>query len=219
MATALLTHRDGLSHHVPPGAPEQVARLSYIHTALADLDVMRVDAPLAEDGTIARCHPQSYIDSIRNRMPAQGFVGLDIGTDDETFLSPTSHNAIWRGAGGAVKAVDMVMDGTVGNAFVAMRPPGHHAEQALPMGFCVFGNVAIAAKHALEHHGLARVAVVDFDVHHGNGTQALLQDDPRALVITSQQMPLWPGTGDASDRGPHGTVLNLPLAPGTDGAH
>ncbi len=113
----------------------------------------------------------------------------------------------------------MVLDDEAQNAFVAMRPPGHHAEQSLPMGFCIFGNVAIAAKHALEVRGLSRVAVVDFDVHHGNGTQALLQDDPRALVVTSQQMPLWPGTGLASDRGPHQTVLNLPPAPGTDGAH
>ncbi|WP_299298867.1 histone deacetylase family protein [uncultured Tateyamaria sp.] len=219
MSTALLTHADGLLHVTPTGMPEQVARLAYIQKALADLDVLRVDPPLAEDASIALCHPQDYIDSVRAKMPADGFAGLDRDTDAETFLCPTSGNAIWRAAGGAVHAVDMVLDGVVQNAFVAMRPPGHHAEQSLPMGFCIFGNVAIAAKHALEARGLSRVAVVDFDVHHGNGTQALLQDDPRALVITSQQMPLWPGTGVASDRGPHGTVLNIPLAPGTDGAH
>ena len=219
MTTALLTHADGLLHVNPYGMPEQVARLEYIQRALEDLDLMRVDPPIADDAAIARCHPQDYIESVRARIPDEGFVGLDRETDAETFLSPGSENAIWRAAGGAVKAVDMVLDGECGNAFVAMRPPGHHAEQSLPMGFCVFGNVAIAAKHALDVHGLDRVAVVDFDVHHGNGTQALLQDDPRALVITSQQMPLWPGTGHASDRGPHGTVLNIPLAPGTDGAH
>ncbi len=219
MKTALLTHADGLLHVTPTGMPEQVARLDYIQRALADLDLVRVDPPLATDAQIALCHPQDYIDRVRAQMPVDGFAGLDRETDAETFLSPTSQNAIWRAAGGAVRAVDMVLDGEVTNAFVAMRPPGHHAEQSLPMGFCIFGNVAIAAKHALEVRGLARIAVVDFDVHHGNGTQALLQDDPRALVVTSQQMPLWPGTGAASDRGPHGTVLNVPLAPGTDGAH
>lgn len=219
MSTALLTHSDGLLHVTPPGMPEQVARLDYIQRALVDLDLLRVDPPLADDASIALCHPQDYIDFVRSKVPTDGFAGLDRETDAETFLSPTSYNAIWRAAGGAVKAVDMVLDDEVQNAFVAMRPPGHHAEQKLPMGFCIFGNVAIAAKHALDVHGLSRVAVVDFDVHHGNGTQALLQDDPRALVVTSQQMPLWPGTGLASDRGPHQTVLNIPLAPGTDGAH
>lgn len=219
MPTALLTHADALLHVTPPGMPEQVARLDYIQRALGDLDLVRVDPPLADDASIALCHPQDYIDFVRAKLPTDGFAGLDRETDAETFLSPTSENAIWRAAGGAVKAVDMVLDEEVQNAFVAMRPPGHHAEQALPMGFCIFANVAIAAKHALERHGLSRVAVVDFDVHHGNGTQALLQDDPRALVVTSQQMPLWPGTGAASDRGPHGTVLNIPLSPGADGAH
>lgn len=219
MTTALLTHADGLLHVNPPGMPEQVARLAYVQRALDDLELERIEPPIAQDASIARCHPQSYIDFVRGQVPQDGFAGLDRETDAETFLSPTSANAIWRAAGGAVKAVDMVLDGEVTNAFVAMRPPGHHAEQKLPMGFCVFGNVAIAAKHALDVHGLSRVAIIDFDVHHGNGTQALLQDDPRALVITSQQMPLWPGTGEAGDRGPHGTVLNIPLAPGTDGAH
>mmetsp|Transcript_24080 Transcript_24080/g.44522 ORF Transcript_24080/g.44522 Transcript_24080/m.44522 type:complete len:312 (+) Transcript_24080:2871-3806(+) len=219
MSTAFLSHPDGLNHVTPPSAPEQVARLEYIARALEDLPLDRIEAPMADDASIALCHPRAYIDAVRNGMPKSGFACLDIDTDNETFLSPGSLGAIWRAVGGAVKAVDMVLDGDVQNAFVAMRPPGHHAEQSLPMGFCVFGNVAIAAKHALEVHGLSRVAVVDFDVHHGNGTQALLQDDPRALVVTSQQMPLWPGTGLASDRGPHQTVLNLPLAPGTDGNH
>ncbi len=219
MKTAFLTHADGLLHVTPTGMPEQVARLAYIQRALEDLDLLRVDPPLADDADIARCHPQDYIDFVRAKVPTDGFAGLDRDTDAETFLCPTSYNAVWRAAGGAVKAVDMVLGDEAKNAFVAMRPPGHHAEQSLPMGFCIFGNVAIAAKHALEHHGLERVAIVDFDVHHGNGTQALLQEDPRALVVTSQQMPLWPGTGAATDQGPNGTVLNLPLAPGTDGTH
>jgi len=219
MATALITHSDGLKHVTPPSVPEQVARLDYVLRALDDLPLTKIEAPMADDASIALCHPHAYIDEIRAGIPADGFACIDPGKDDETFLSPGSLGAIWRAVGGAVAAVDLVLDGRADNAFVAMRPPGHHAEHDLPMGFCVFGNVAIAAKHALDVRGLDRVAVVDFDVHHGNGTQALLQDDPRALVITSQQMPLWPGTGASSDRGPHQTVLNIPLAPGTDGAH
>ncbi|MDG0981054.1 MAG: histone deacetylase family protein [Tateyamaria sp.] len=219
MATAFISHKDGLQHETPPSAPERIARLEYIFQAIEDLPLIRVDAPLASDASIALCHPQKYTNAVRNGIPKNGFTCLDADTDKETFLSPGSAGALWRAVGGAIKAVDMVLDGEVTNAFVAMRPPGHHAEKTLPMGFCVFGNIAIAAKHALEVHRLSRVAVVDFDVHHGNGTQALLQDDPRVLFITSQQMPLWPGTGLASDRGPHQTVLNIPLAPGTDGTH
>lgn len=215
MKTALLSHPDCLNHVTPPGAPEQVARLHHILGALEDLDLVRAEAPKAADADLLRCHPQSHLDAIAASIPAQGFRALD----GDTSVSPGSLTAAYRAAGGAVKAVDMVLGGDVRNAFVATRPPGHHAEQETAMGFCLFGNVAIAAKHALDHHGLSRVAVVDFDVHHGNGTQALLQDDPRALVVTSQQMPLWPGTGEASDRGPHGTVVNLPLPPGSDGAH
>lgn len=219
MSTALITHRDCLNHVTPPSAPERVARLEYILDALDDLDLIRIEAPLASDEAIARCHAAEHVQAIREGIPAKGFVCLDIGSDDETFLSPGSEGAIWRAAGGAIRGVDAVLDGEASNAFVAVRPPGHHAEHALAMGFCVFGNVAIAAKHALDVRGLERVAVIDFDVHHGNGTQALLQDDPRALVVTSHQMPLWPGTGAASDRGPQETVLNIPLSPGTDGVH
>jgi acetoin utilization deacetylase AcuC-like enzyme len=147
--------------------------------ALDDLPLTKLEAPMADDASIALCHPYAYIDEIRAGIPADGFACIDPGQDDETFLSPGSLGAIWRAVGGAVAAVDLVLDGRADNAFVAMRPPGHHAEHDLPMGFCVFGNVAIAAKHALDVRGLDRVAVVDFDVHHGNGTQALLQDDPR----------------------------------------
>jgi acetoin utilization deacetylase AcuC-like enzyme len=120
--------------------------------------------------------------------------------------------------GQANAALDAVIAGDLANAFCAVRPPGHHAETATVMGFCLFGTVAIVAKRALDHHGLSRVAVVDFDVHHGNGTQDLLWNEPRALFVSSHQMPLWPGTGDPSDRGAHDNVLNLPLRPGTDGA-
>jgi acetoin utilization deacetylase AcuC-like enzyme len=134
-------------------------------------------------------------------------------------MSPGTWDAACRAVGGVCAAVDAVMGGQAANAFAAVRPPGHHAEAETPMGFCLFGNLAIGAKRALDHHGAARVAVVDFDVHHGNGTQALLWDDPRALFFSSHQMPLWPGTGAPGERGAHGQIVNLPLPPGSDGAH
>ena len=133
-------------------------------------------------------------------------------------MSPGSVEAARRAVGGAIAAVDAVMAGDVGNAFVAARPPGHHAERETPMGFCLFGTVAIAAKHALDHHGLSRVAVVDFDVHHGNGTQDLLWEEPRAVFFSSHQSPLWPGTGAESERGAHDTIFNIPLEPDSGGA-
>lgn len=214
MTTALVTHADCLGHETPPGHPERVARLEHVLHALAALDLKRVTAPLAAEDDILRIHPAGYIADLRNNLPAQGFYQIDA----DTFLSPGSLDAAFRAAGAVVRAVDMVLAGEVGNAFCAIRPPGHHAERETAMGFCLFGNAALAAKHALDFHGLKRVAVVDFDVHHGNGTQDLLWDEPRALVITSQQMPLWPGTGRADETGAYDTILNIPLAPGTGGA-
>ncbi|WP_299784040.1 histone deacetylase family protein [uncultured Marivita sp.] len=214
MATALITHAECLEHVTPDGHPERVARLEHVLHALQGLDLRRESAPLVDQAHLAYVHPQSHIDRITASEPAEGFKQLDA----DTWMSPGSVNAAYRAAGAVVKAVDMVLDDEVGNAFCAIRPPGHHAETETPMGFCLFGNVAIGAKHALEAHGLSRVAVVDFDVHHGNGTQDLLWNEPRALTITSQQMPLWPGTGDPSERGAHDNVLNIPLAPRTGGA-
>jgi acetoin utilization deacetylase AcuC-like enzyme len=133
-------------------------------------------------------------------------------------MSPGTLAAAHRAAGGAVRAVDLVLSGEADNVFVATRPPGHHAERETTMGFCLFGNVAVAAKYALDHHGLKRVAVVDFDVHHGNGTQDLLEDEPRAFFASSHQYPLWPGTGAAHETGPHDTILNVPLPPRSGGA-
>ncbi|KUJ78142.1 acetoin utilization protein [Ruegeria marisrubri] len=213
MKTALLTHADCLGHVTPNGHPERVARLEHILHALEPLDLNRVTAPLAADDDLLRIHPESYIRSIRDARPEEGFTQIDA----DTFMSPGSVDAAYRAAGAVVRAVDMVLGGEAPNAFCAIRPPGHHAETATAMGFCLFGNAALAAKHALDHHGLARVAVVDFDVHHGNGTQDILWDEARALVVTSQQMPLWPGTGRPDETGAHGNVLNLPLAPGTGG--
>ena len=216
MTTALFTDPACLGHVTPPGHPERVDRL---HALLAALDapdfaaLTRRQAAPAADAELLRCHPQAYVERIRAAVPAQGHRQLDA----DTWLSPGSWAAATGGLGALLAALDAVMAGEVANAFAAIRPPGHHAETALPMGFCLFGNIAIAAKRALDHHGLSRVAVLDFDVHHGNGTQDLLWQEPRALFVSSHQFPLWPGTGTADETGPHGNILNLPLPPGTAG--
>ncbi|MHA6264387.1 histone deacetylase family protein [Arenibacterium sp. CAU 1754] len=213
MTTALITHADCLAHVTPDGHPERVARLEHVLHALEPLVVQRVTAPMAAEDDILRIHPASYLADLRRSRPDEGFFQID----GDTFLSPGSLDAAFRAAGAVVRAVDMVLGGEVQNAFCAVRPPGHHAETDKAMGFCLFGNAALAAKHALDHHGLSRVAVVDFDVHHGNGTQDLLWDESRALFITSQQMPLWPGSGRPDETGAHDTILNMPLPPGSDG--
>ena len=214
MTTALFTHDDCLLHVTPPGHPERVARLEHLLPALAGKDLLRVEAPEAAEEDLRLVHPQSYIDRIRDAEPEEGLAQLDA----DTFMAPGSYRAAMRAVGGALKAVDTILNGEATNAFVATRPPGHHTETATPMGFCLFGNVAIAARHALERHGLNRVAVVDFDVHHGNGTQDLLWSEGRALFVSSHQMPLWPGTGRADETGAHDNVINVPLPPGTGGA-
>ncbi len=216
MTTAFLTHPDASRHQTPAGHPEQIARMEAISAALsaAEFDALRrFDAPRCEERQLLLCHPQHYIDRIKAAIPPAGIYQLDA----DTHVSPASLTAAMRGVGGACMGVDLVMEGQVHNAFVAMRPPGHHAERSTPMGFCLFGTVAIAARHAMERHGLSRVAVVDFDVHHGNGTQDLLWDEGRAFFVSSHQMPLWPGTGKSDERGAHGQIMNIPLPPGTAG--
>ena len=213
MTTALITHADCLKHVTPDGHPERVARLEHVLHALEPLDLKRITAPMAAEDDILRIHPASYLAELRDALPSQRLHQLDA----DTWMSPGSLDAAFRGAGAAVRAVDAVLGGEAQNAFCAIRPPGHHAETDTAMGFCLFGNAALAVKHALDHHGLAKVAVVDFDVHHGNGTQDLLWDEARALTITSQQMPLWPGTGEPSETGAHNNVLTVPLAPETGG--
>lgn len=213
MKTALITHADCLNHVTPDGHPERVARLEHVLHALEPLDLNRVTAPLAAEDDVLRVHPAGYLADLRRSLPVEGLFQVDA----DTFMSPGSLDAAFRAAGAVVRAVDMVLTGDAPNAFAAVRPPGHHAETDTAMGFCLFGNAALAAKHALDHHGLKRVAVVDFDVHHGNGTQDLLWDEARALVITSQQMPLWPGSGKPEDTGAYDTILNIPLPPDSDG--
>lgn len=214
MATALFTHESGLNHVTPPGHPERVARLQAMEKSLADVEELdRREAPLAPDTEVLRCHPQAYLDALRDAVPESGFVSLDA----DTHMSPGSLTAALHDVGGCCAAVDAVLAGEVANAFVGCRPPGHHAEAATPMGFCLFGSAAIAVKRALDHHGLERVALIDFDVHHGNGSQALLWDEPRSLFVSSHQSPLWPGSGAPHEQGAHNNVLNLPLAPMTGG--
>lgn len=210
----LYTHRSADDHVNPPGHPEQVARLPAVLAALEGLALDRREAPVAEDAEVLRCHPARLLARLRQATPEDGWSMLDA----DTQLSAGSVNAALRAVGGACAAVDAVLGGESRRAFVAMRPPGHHAETDRPMGFCLFGTVAIAARRALDLHGLERVAVLDFDVHHGNGTQDLLWDEARALFVSSHQMPLYPGSGAASERGAHGQIVNLPLPPGSDGA-
>jgi acetoin utilization deacetylase AcuC-like enzyme len=215
--TLLLTHAAGLDHVTPTGHPERAERLRAVQAALEApgfSTLIRRESPLADDADLLRAHPAAYVARIKAAAPDQGWAQLD----PDTFLSPGSVDAALRAAGGVSAAVDAVISGQARNAFVAMRPPGHHAERDVAMGFCLFGSVAVGAKRALGHHGLERVAVLDFDVHHGNGTQDILWDDPRAMFVSSHQMPLYPGTGAPSEQGAHGQILNLPLPEGSDGA-
>jgi len=216
MTTALYHHAAFEGHVTTPGHPERAARLQAIQTALSapEFDALdRRDAPVGRVADVLRCHPQDYVDRVTDAIPEDGWVALD----GDTHVMAGSLEAAMRAVGANCAAVDAVLGGEVQNAFVACRPPGHHAEKATAMGFCLFGSVSIAAKYALEVHGLDRVAVVDFDVHHGNGTQDLLWDEPRVLFVSSHQMPLYPGTGAAHETGAHDNIMNLPLAPMTGG--
>jgi acetoin utilization deacetylase AcuC-like enzyme len=217
MTTALVSHPDCLTHVNPPGHPERVERLEAILEALAAPrfeGLLRVEAPLAGATEIGLAHPPAHYARLEAEVPRAGFAAIDA----DTFLSPGSLTAARRAAGALVRAVDMVMAGEARNAFCAVRPPGHHAESLTAMGFCLFGNAVIGARHALEAHALHRVAIVDFDVHHGNGTQDLVWSDQRIVFASTHQMPLYPGTGAAGERGAHGQVVNVPLPPGAGGA-
>ena len=208
------THPAFAGHVTPPGHPERVDRLRAVEDGVRSLQVTRREAPLAALDEVTRCHPRAYADRIAAAIPAEGWAQVD----GDTYLSPGSLEAALRAVGGAGAAVDAVLAGEARTAFVACRPPGHHAETATAMGFCLFGTVAIAAKRALDHHGLARVAIVDFDVHHGNGTQDLLWDERRSMFASSHQMPLYPGSGSPREVGAHGQIVNVPLREGSGGA-
>ena len=211
MTTALITHAACLEHDPGPYHPESPDRLRVVLQALEApefVPLSREEAPRATKEQLARVHPAEMIDAILAVRPEEGDT---VNIDADTVMSAGSAEAALRAAGAAVRAVDLVMRGTVLRAFAAVRPPGHHAEPTRPMGFCLFNNAAVAALHARAEHGLKRVAVVDFDVHHGNGTQALFSGDPDLFYASSHQSPFYPGTGEAWERGIANNIVNVPL--------
>lgn len=213
MPTLYYHHSAGLNHVMAPGHPERPDRLRAIEEGLSSerFDALvRVAAPEADLDTIALCHTNEYIDELRHIAPKDGIIFLD----GDTSMSPGTWEAALRSTGGAVAAVDAVMTNTRTNAFVGTRPPGHHAESSRPMGFCFFDSAAIAARYAQRKYGIARAAVVDFDVHHGNGSQEIFWADPSVMYASTHQMPLFPGTGATQERGDCDTVVNAPLRAG-----
>jgi len=216
VSVLLLTHRACLAHDPGPYHPECPDRLRAVLQALEDEEfsgLIRDEAPRATEAQLCRVHPERYVQAILGIRPeGEETVALD----GDTLMSAGSAEAALRAAGAAVAAVDAVIRGEVRRAFCATRPPGHHAEPARPMGFCLFSNAAVAARHAQAAHGVAKVAVVDFDVHHGNGTQACFEQDASLFYASSHQWPLYPGTGDRAERGV-GNILNATLPPGADG--
>jgi acetoin utilization deacetylase AcuC-like enzyme len=213
--TLYLSHPAFLDHQTPLGHPERPDRLRVVEQALEDeafQDLIRDLSSMASVDEVARAHPRAFVEHIRAQIPAEGLLRLD----SDTTVSPGSFEAAMRASGAAVQAVNEVMTGKVDNAFAAHRPPGHHAETMTAMGFCLFNHAAVAARHAQAAHGASRVAIVDFDVHHGNGTQDIFWSDPSVFYASTHQMPLYPGTGAVSETGA-GNICNAPLFAGADG--
>jgi acetoin utilization deacetylase AcuC-like enzyme len=208
---AFVTHPDCLKHDMGAHHPEQPARLSAIEDQLIASGIgphlARFDAPLATDEELARVHPIEYVRAIRDAAPAEGTVHLD----PDTAMNPHTLKAALRAAGAAVMAVDLVFEKKFSSVFCSVRPPGHHACRARSMGFCIFNNVAVAARHAIHAHGIERVAIVDFDVHHGNGTEEIFEDDPNVLMASTFQHPFYPYSGTES---PARNMVNIPLRAG-----
>jgi acetoin utilization deacetylase AcuC-like enzyme len=216
MSTLYITHPACLDHITPLGHPERSERLKVVDRVLEGEKfalLAREQAPAAPLDTIALAHPLDYVEQIRDACPTVGMVRVDA----DTSMSPGSFEAATRAVGAATRAVDEVVARKAANAFCAVRPPGHHAETTRPMGFCLFNSVAVAARHAQKQHGVDRVAIVDFDVHHGNGSQEIFWSDPTVMYCSTHEMPLYPGTGASSERGEHNNIVNAPLRAGDGG--
>ncbi|TAL78213.1 MAG: histone deacetylase family protein [Beijerinckiaceae bacterium] len=217
MPTLVLSHAASLGHDAGYGHPERPDRIRAVETVLGQEEfesLKRQQAPRGSREAILRVHPEDYLAAIEGAAPRSGYVQLD----GDTTMSPGTMDALMHAVGGATNAVDSVMQGNADNAFVAIRPPGHHAELATPMGFCFFNFMAIAVRHAQAVHNAERVAIMDFDVHHGNGTQHIFWSDPNVLYCSTHQMPLFPGTGARNERGDFDNIVNAPLRSGDDGA-
>ncbi|WP_105984188.1 MULTISPECIES: histone deacetylase family protein [unclassified Brucella] len=221
MTARLYWHPIYLEHLTPPGHPERPDRIRALMSELEGPDFYRLDrveAPHAGEAAILLAHPEEHLEAVRSKIPepvedgeaSQPIVKLD----GDTYVSPKSMDAALTAIGAAMAAVDDVMSGAADNVFVASRPPGHHAERSGAMGLCVFNNIAIAARHAQRHHGLERIAIVDWDVHHGNGTQDIFKDDPGVMFCSTHQFPFYPGSGDKHETGV-GNIVNAPLSPNT----
>lgn len=214
MSTLFYSHPVCLEHDTGALHPERPDRLRAVNEALSGKafdGLVRVSAPPASPAQIERVHGAGHVATVLASVPASGLYNID----PDTALSAQSGEAALRAAGGVCAAVDAVVGGVATNAFCALRPPGHHAEPSRSMGFCLFNNIAIGALQAGEVHGIERLAVVDFDVHHGNGTQAAFEDHPGMFYVSSHQSPAYPGTGSESERGRHGNILNVELPPGS----
>jgi acetoin utilization deacetylase AcuC-like enzyme len=217
MATLLLHHSSFANHQTGHGHPERPDRYRAVESVLGQPQfdsLVREEADVADLDTTRHVHTNRYVDGLEAARPDAGVVYLDGG---DTVMEPSTWEVVLRGVGGTVQAVDKVLNGEVQNAFVACRPPGHHAETERAMGFCLFNNISIGARHAQRLHGLTRVAIVDFDVHHGNGTQQIFYSDPTVLYASTHQMSLFPGTGAVNESGV-GNIFNSPLASGDGGA-
>ena len=208
--TTIFFHPDCKEHITPHGHPERVERLSAIETLLQGdefIDIPKVEADLCTIDQLLLAHPREYIEGIRARIPTDGLASID----GDTHLSNKSWDAACRAVGANIQAIDLVLSGQSNNAFCSVRPPGHHAEKTRAMGFCLFSSVAIGALHALQHHQLGRVAIIDFDVHHGNGTSDILWDEERIIFSSTHEMPLFPGTGHEFETGTYNQIINKPL--------
>lgn len=216
MTTLLFTHKASLGHQTPDGHPERVDRIRAVERILAGPlfgDLVRRESPLGSDEDILHAHAAEHLERVRALAPSEGLEYLD----PDTVMSPGLLEAALRAVGAATAAVDAVFSGEADNAFCALRPPGHHAETRRAMGFCLFNQAAIAAQHARHRHGAERVAVIDFDVHHGNGTQDIFWSDADLFYGSTHQMPLYPGTGAVQETGV-GNIFNAPLRAGDGGA-